>query len=189
MRTIGRRKEEMARFNRKSRILLFVVAAVLAIPALVYAVPGTGGRTRFHAVVNCSVTHFAVVEPGPPGAPPNVARVFWVGRARIFRLGNFQVVGNHTSDETTGRPSSGRVEGSILFTHEVTGDRIFAVFNGTKPRPAFREGDLTILAGTGRYAGATGQATFGSLDLRPLPGPVTAFDVTADGVFSTVGPR
>jgi hypothetical protein len=142
MRHLDALRGPLSAFAALSALLLALLGAVVA-PAEAVDLVATGTGTAI----------------GAPTADPNIYTVTVIVEGQSALLGKFRARAHHFTDLSTNT----FVDGVITF--EGAQGRLFGTYEGTEsptgsPDTITIAGAVTFLGGTGRFAGATGDATF-----------------------------
>ena len=118
---------------------------------------------------------------GAPTADPNIYTVTVIAAGHSALLGDFRVRAHHFTDVSAGTFLDG------VITFEGEHGRLFGTYEGTElatgsPDTFTIAGTVTFLGGTGRFAGATGDAEFsGALHIIGIsPGGLVRETVTLE---------
>lgn len=142
MRHLDPLRGPLSAFAALSALLLVLLGAVVA-PAKADSLDATGTGTAI----------------GVPTADPNVYTVTVIVAGQSALLGKFRVRAHHFTDVSTGT----FLDGAITF--EGAHGRLFGTYVGTESPTNSQDtftiaGTVTFVGGTGRFAGATGEADF-----------------------------
>ena len=142
MRHLDALRGPLSAFAALSALLLVLLGAVVA-PAKADSLDATGTGTAI----------------GAPTADPNVYTVTVIVTGQSALLGNFRVRAHHFTDVSTGTFLDG------VITFEGAHGRLFGTYDGKEfatnsPDTFTIAGTVTFVGGTGRFAGATGEADF-----------------------------
>jgi hypothetical protein len=94
-------------------------------------------------------------------------------------VGEATHLGLFTRHETVTFGPGGSLSGTVSFTGHDTANKIFASFTGGFTGPTTAQGTYTITGGEGRFAGATGTASFVA-DTSAFPAVSVTFEGTID---------
>ena len=141
MRYLDALRGPLSAFAALSALLLVLLGAVVA-PAEADSLDATGTGTAV----------------GVPTADPNIYTVTVIAEGQSDLLGKFRVRAHHFTDVSTNTFLDG------VITFEGAHGRLFGTYEGselpTGPDTLTIAGTVTFLGGTGRFAGATGEAVF-----------------------------
>jgi hypothetical protein len=155
---------------------------VTTLATLTLSGPATAGtqvpfKGSSSGVVRVESIDFPLGQPGPPVVTTTVA-----GEGQATHLGRFTVTARVVIDVP-----NNTVLGNWVLT-AANGDQLFVTFEGFALGPNQGGGNFTIVGGTGRFAGATGQYTqvidFGSDPGLLLPGESTPYSDVITGWLS-----
>jgi hypothetical protein len=164
MRHLDALRGPLSAFAALSALLLALLGAVVA-PAEADSLDATGTGTAI----------------GVPTADPNIYTVTVTAEGHSALLGKFRVRAHHFTDVSTNTFLDG------VITFEGAHGRLFGTYVGTElaggsPDTLTISGTVTFLGGTGRFAGATGEADFtGELHIIGIaPGGLVRETLTLD---------
>jgi len=155
------------------------LSAFAAVSALLLALLGAVGAPAEADSVALDATGTGTAI-GVPTSDPNIYTVTVIAAGHSALLGDFRVRAHHFTDLNAGTFLDG------VITFEGAHGRLFGTYVGTELQTGLDtltiEGTVTFLGGTGRFAGATGEADFtGALHIIGIsPGGLVRETVTLE---------